>query len=42
MKTNIVTKIIWFAVCATVLLSVESLVRADDPPPVVQKPRPNI
>ncbi len=32
MKTNIVTKMIWFAVCATVLLSAESLVRADEPP----------
>lgn len=31
MKTNVVTKLIWFAACAAVLLSAENAVRADEP-----------
>lgn len=31
MKTNVMTKLIWFAACAAVLFSAENAVRADEP-----------
>lgn len=33
MKTNVVTKLAWLAVCALVVFSMDSAVRADVPAP---------